>query len=75
VCRIFLYHFIFRLRKVFTSSNTGVLELIVPAFQVNITAQYFWNYTSEPMPGLNGRTLPVPRGHVLGGSSSVSTSI
>lgn len=27
------------------------------------------------MSGLNGRTLPVPRGHVLGGSSSVSTSV
>ncbi|TEB27555.1 pyranose dehydrogenase [Coprinellus micaceus] len=55
--------------------NTNVLELIVPAFQVNITAQYFWNYTSEPMPGLNGRTLPVPRGHVLGGSSSVNGQV
>ncbi|KAJ3531680.1 hypothetical protein NMY22_g8051 [Coprinellus aureogranulatus] len=55
--------------------NTGVLELIVPAFQVNIGANYIWNYTSEPMPGLNGRTLPVPRGHVLGGSSSINGQV
>ncbi|HET9862729.1 MAG TPA: GMC family oxidoreductase N-terminal domain-containing protein [Steroidobacteraceae bacterium] len=31
-----------------------------------------WGYTSEPEPGLNGRVLPVPRGRVLGGSSSIN---
>ncbi len=29
-----------------------------------------WRYVTEPEPGLNGRRTPVPRGRVLGGSSS-----
>jgi choline dehydrogenase len=31
-----------------------------------------WNYMSEPEPGLNGRQLWLPRGRVLGGSSSIN---
>lgn len=31
-----------------------------------------WNYTSEPEPHLNGRRIPLPRGRVLGGSSSIN---
>lgn len=31
-----------------------------------------WGYTSEPEPAMNGRTVPVPRGRVLGGSSSIN---
>jgi choline dehydrogenase len=31
-----------------------------------------WGYLSEPEPQLNGRTLPVPRGRVMGGSSSIN---
>jgi len=31
-----------------------------------------WGYLSEPEPQLNGRVLPVPRGRVLGGSSSIN---
>lgn len=31
-----------------------------------------WGYTSEPEPHLNGRVLGVPRGRVLGGSSSIN---
>jgi choline dehydrogenase len=31
-----------------------------------------WGYFSEPEPHLNGRRLPVPRGRVLGGSSSIN---
>ena len=31
-----------------------------------------WGYLSEPEPNLNGRKLPVPRGRVLGGSSSIN---
>jgi choline dehydrogenase len=31
-----------------------------------------WNFESEPEPGLNGRTVHVPRGKVLGGSSTVN---
>lgn len=31
-----------------------------------------WRYMSEPDPTLNNRVLPVPRGKVLGGSSSIN---
>ncbi len=31
-----------------------------------------WGYTSEPEPFADGRRIPVPRGKVLGGSSSVN---
>lgn len=34
-----------------------------------------WMYTSEPNPGLGGRTVPVPRGKVLGGSSSINALV
>ena len=35
-------------------------------------ARYDWGYQSEPEPGLGGRRLAVPRGRVLGGSSSIN---
>ena len=31
-----------------------------------------WRYRTEPDPGLNGRSIPWPRGKVLGGSSSIN---
>jgi len=31
-----------------------------------------WCYSTEPDPGLNGRSLKWPRGKVLGGSSSIN---
>ncbi len=31
-----------------------------------------WGYVSEPEPGLNGRRIPVLRGKVLGGSSTIN---
>jgi choline dehydrogenase len=36
---------------------------------------YDWGYASEPDPKLGGRSLPLPRGRVLGGSSSVNGMI
>ena len=34
-----------------------------------------WPYESEPEPGLHGRTLPIPRGRTLGGTSSINAMI
>jgi choline dehydrogenase len=34
--------------------------------------QFTWNYRSEPEPTLDGRTLWLPRGKVLGGTSSIN---
>ena len=31
-----------------------------------------WLYETEPSPGTNGRSIPTPRGKVLGGSSSIN---
>jgi choline dehydrogenase len=54
------------------SSNEGVLDIQVPAFWTQINSTYNWNYVTEPLSGLNNRTLEYARGHVLGGSSSIS---
>ncbi|CAN5686971.1 choline dehydrogenase [soil metagenome] len=35
-------------------------------------AKYNWQYETEPEPQLNGRRMHVPRGKVLGGSSSIN---
>ncbi|MGR3467667.1 MAG: choline dehydrogenase [Shimia sp.] len=35
-------------------------------------ARYDWGFTSEPEPHLGGRRLVVPRGKVIGGSSSIN---
>ncbi|MXO65152.1 GMC family oxidoreductase [Altericroceibacterium endophyticum] len=34
--------------------------------------EFTWGYMSEPEPHLNGRRIPLPRGKVLGGSSSIN---
>ncbi|KAK7042187.1 GMC oxidoreductase [Favolaschia claudopus] len=55
-------------------SNAGLLDIIVP-FLANVSVpntELDWNYTTTPQPGLNGRSLPYPRGFVLGGTSSVN---
>jgi choline dehydrogenase len=33
---------------------------------------YNWNFVSEPDPNLKGRTIPIPRGRTLGGSSAIN---
>lgn len=33
---------------------------------------FTWGYQSEPEPAMNGRVLPIPRGRLLGGSSSIN---
>jgi len=34
-----------------------------------------WMYRTEPIPGLNGRSLAYPRGRVIGGSSAINAMI
>ncbi|KAF8884157.1 hypothetical protein BD779DRAFT_1443292 [Infundibulicybe gibba] len=55
-------------------SNEGILDSIVPFFCVSATPDtpIDWNFTTAPQPGLNGRSVAYPRGHVLGGTSSVN---
>lgn len=54
-------------------SNEGQLALEVPFMGVTLPNTVFdWNYTTTPQDGLNNRTFHYTRGHVLGGSSSIS---
>ncbi|KAF6745166.1 hypothetical protein DFP72DRAFT_1091743 [Ephemerocybe angulata] len=53
--------------------TAGVLEIEVPGLIGQINASiYNWNYVSTPQPGLNGRTIGVPGGLGLGGSSAIN---
>jgi len=58
-----------------TWSNEGVLDSIIPFFVGNLLGSnpFNWNFSTTPQTGLGGRVLPYPRGHILGGSSSLST--
>ncbi|KAJ7698218.1 aryl-alcohol oxidase [Mycena olivaceomarginata] len=56
-------------------SPEGLLNYTVPFFAV--FARMYpnprdWNYTVTPLPGLNGRIPPFPRGRLLGGCSSMN---
>ncbi|KAJ7149767.1 aryl-alcohol oxidase [Mycena crocata] len=53
-------------------SNIGVIESIVPMLPSSIADQYDWNYTTTPQVGLGGRSISYPRGHMLGGCTSVN---
>ncbi|KAJ7239420.1 aryl-alcohol oxidase [Mycena haematopus] len=55
-------------------SNIGVLDSIIPMFpaQLSPNTPYDWNYTTTAQSGLNGRSIIYPRGHMLGGSTSVN---
>ncbi|KAJ7881410.1 aryl-alcohol-oxidase from pleurotus Eryingii [Mycena leptocephala] len=56
-------------------SNENVLDIMVPFYCTRATPNtpQDWNYTTTTQPGLNGRSIPYPRGFVLGGSSSVNS--
>ena len=51
-------------------------ELHVPAmFPVVFKSSLDWDLLGEPEPGLDGRRLYMPRGRVIGGSSSINAMI
>ncbi|KAJ7105429.1 aryl-alcohol oxidase [Mycena crocata] len=58
-------------------SNENILNIMVPFFATRATpnTRQDWNYTTAPQTGLAGRSVPYPRGFVLGGSSSVNTMV
>src|SRR5262249_28142518 len=45
------------------------------AFSQLFKSEFDWDYSSEPEPALLGRRLYLPRGKVLGGSSSMNAMI
>lgn len=65
------------------SIRVGVLEagpaafddprITVPGrFGENIGSEHDWKFETTEQPGLNGRSLPFPRGKVLGGTSALN---
>ncbi|KAI0674672.1 aryl-alcohol oxidase-like protein [Trametes maxima] len=50
----------------------SVNEIQVPYFVSSIEPTFDWNYTTIPQSALSNQTIPYPRGHVLGGSSSTN---
>ncbi|KAF5392191.1 hypothetical protein D9757_001527 [Collybiopsis confluens] len=53
-------------------TNSNAFQLDVPLFSLNLKFQYDWNFTTTIQPGLSNRSTFMPRGFVLGGSSSVN---
>lgn len=55
-------------------SNEGVIYAEIPFMAAHLEPDtaYDWNYTTTPQVGLGGRSIPYPRGYMLGGSSSVN---
>ncbi|KAF8590339.1 GMC oxidoreductase [Ramaria rubella] len=53
-------------------SNNGVTDSIVPFLFTDLLGNnpFNWNYSTTPQVGLGGRSIPYPRGHLLGGCSS-----
>ncbi|KAF5361277.1 hypothetical protein D9758_010278 [Tetrapyrgos nigripes] len=56
--------------------DTGILPIHVPFLGFsNEGSSVDWNFTTVPQEELNNRTVPVPRGFVLGGSSSINLMV
>ncbi|KAL0570570.1 hypothetical protein V5O48_011389 [Marasmius crinis-equi] len=53
--------------------NANIQNIIVPFLgPTAVNTVVDWNFTSSPQVGMFNRTVPLPRGHVLGGSSSIN---
>jgi choline dehydrogenase-like flavoprotein len=57
------------------SSNEGVLNAEIPLLSPTLSPNtpYDWNFTTAPISGFQGRTIPYAQGRILGGSSSISS--
>ncbi|RDB26725.1 Pyranose dehydrogenase 3 [Hypsizygus marmoreus] len=55
-------------------TNEGVEDSIIPFYSPGLQkTRYDWNFTTTPQQALNGRILDYPRGHLLGGTSSINS--
>ena len=48
------------------------IEMPMAWLKAQADPRFGWNYESEPDPHLDGRTQPLPRGRLLGGSSAIN---
>ncbi|KAA1471966.1 aryl-alcohol-oxidase from pleurotus Eryingii [Dentipellis sp. KUC8613] len=55
-------------------NNAGNLGVEIPFLDVTLSPNTAidWNYTTTSQPGLDGRSIPYPRGKLLGGSTSIN---
>ena len=49
-----------------------LMKMPLGFFPMMMDPRVGWGYRTEPEPGLDGRVLPLPRGKLLGGSSSIN---
>jgi choline dehydrogenase-like flavoprotein len=42
---------------------------------MNLGGEHDWNFSAQPNPSINGRSLPLSMGKVLGGGSSINLMI
>lgn len=49
-----------------------LMKMPLGFFPMMLDPRVGWGYRTEPEPGLDGRVLPLPRGKLLGGSSSIN---
>ncbi|KAF5340266.1 hypothetical protein D9611_007827 [Ephemerocybe angulata] len=57
----------------FRAKHEDVFTARVPGYVARLQqSPYDWNYTTIPQPGMNGRPIAIPRGHILGGTSSIN---
>lgn len=55
------------------SVSSDEQDVDIPAFfGRSIGGRHDWRYETEPQPGLRGRSVPWPRGRVLGGTSALN---
>jgi choline dehydrogenase len=52
--------------------NHFLLKMPLGFMRALFNPKFTWPFMSEPEPHLNGRQIPIPRGRVLGGSSSIN---
>src|ERR1700751_968930 len=56
--------------------NDDAPEIALPVtFTQLFKTKFDWDFSSEPEPSLGGRRIYLPRGKVLGGSSSINAMI
>jgi len=54
----------------------SAMEIHIPAaFGKLFKSKFDWDFQSDPEPGLDGRTVYMPRGRMLGGSSSMNAMV
>lgn len=58
------------------SSDYTNIDIRVPSLEYKLlNSRFDWNFTTANQSGLNGRSISYPRGHVLGGSTSINQMV